>query len=557
MEPTISMSSEQTACTSRTHEAQETNGSNGQKRVISCQTPEEAIRRYLANFDYLIPGKDEWKIRLMCQAEAKVYHLRKKQPNFYKHKLPKIINEACDELVKLSCTLDRNKKPADIGKTIHSLVHRDFMQILDELVESVPQSVISFEKEKDRLLVRDELCQRRIELEEQIYKLKASELDLDDLPITKSNVNDHASSYSETYDKIDRLERQLYEVSVRIIALYNKPIEEEIEFRLVVPQNSILNKLTEEQIVKLEDLMSQFAKTQKNPMEINKTIIDGMIDLLDINRSLFTKEELNILARDSLDAYTQFFRMLTDQRRHDFYDDLLSNKCLRPKEGLILKDENDVSEEIRHKLNSTDLEFKRRIEDCFESYAQREKLEDQQDEVEDDYDPIKETRELLESVRQSDPIFAQSRVKEEPFEEYVIELESGEVDENDGDNDPGNETANEGEMAERRETVVQLGRLDSTASNLDRTPPKMIRLESNSSSPATPTKRLPVPGQHTPSAQAKRRDTSVRPSSSGNNDNSQTSLVKQEYADEADDDDDIKFIGIVEPAFKIKHVNLD
>lgn len=479
----------------------------------------------------------------MCKAEAKAYHLRKKQPNFYKHKLSKLINEACDVLIEIG-EKSTSQEKATIGKEIYNKVHKDLMQILDDLVESVPRLDISFEKERDRLLVREELCKRRVELEEQIYKLKASEIDLDDLPEYKDD-DELATSYEKTFVEIDKLERQLHDVSVHIAALEDKPIEEEVEFCLIVPPNSILNKLTQEQLSRLEQLMFKFASSQKNAKEINKTIIDGMLDVLDIDKSSFSKEELNILARDALDAYTQYFRMLADQRRHDFYDDLINNKTLEPKEGLILKDENDVSEEIRNKLDSIDREFKRKIEDCFENFAQRKELEDNYEEVEDDYDPIKETRDLLRTVKESNPIFAQSRVKEEPVDEYEIELEVGEdsIDDNqlviEEDNNPNK---------------IKVERSDGSKNDFQEPSPKMVKLEWLPRTSAPLNKHPPESRVQKTNAQTGINDY-IEPSSSRNQITDERAHVKQE--DYVSGDDDIEFIGVVEPAAKIKHVSLD
>lgn len=520
------------------------NSSTGSRPPGLPKTIEEATRRYLANYQANFVGPASEMSRLRDIAEAKIYNLRKKQPKFFEEKLPTLVNQACSEL--LTC----NTSNAEGNRKFHH-THKHFLRVLDEFWRSVPEGEVNFQTERERSVLRDKLCHRQLELRAKIDQLESNEIDLDEL-----GDEDDDTLYAKTYSETDRLKAELHTVSVQIAALENETLEEEIKFELNIQPRSILRRLNQQQIEKLENMMLEFVKehkAQKTAMYVDISIIDDMIARLDIDSNLFTKEEVRDMSRDALDAYRRYYRERESERRNDLFESLLRNRSLLPKEGLIFEGPDDVAEEVLVELDQIDRRYKRKIEDYCDEMAKRPCQEEiPADDVEEDA-PAQDTQEILASVRRSNPIFAQVRVKEEPRDDYEYEVPSED------------EFEVEEEIAEAlaHEDVIECADENNLFSERD-------------SSQVTDDKgRVKNPsanhnGNYDHSGTPSDAEENASPSNDTNGhdqDNAQSSSGRQQQAnrgagenthesDISDLDPDIEVLGIVEPNDKIKHVDL-
>lgn len=526
------------------------NGCSSSRPPGLPKTIEEATRRYLANYQENFVGPASEMTRLRDTAEAKIYRLRQKQPRFFEEKLPTLVNQACSEL--LTC----NTATTEGSRKFHH-THKHFLKILDEFWRSVPVGDVNFQTERERSYLRDKLCQRQLELKTKISELEASEIDLDEL-----GDEDAETEYSKVYAEVDKLKAELHTVSIQIATLENEPIEEEIEFKFKPPKSSILNRLSKQQLQKLENIMYEFVKEskgRKNDMYVDVGTIDGMLKKLDIDPNLFTKEEIHDMARDALDGYKEFFRMRDFERRNELYESLLKNKSLRPKEGIVFENENDISDEVKRKLDEIDSNHKKRINDYMDEYAKRPcPLDTIGDDVENDAVP-QDTYQILESVRKSNPIFSQSRIKEEPRDDYEYELPSDdevEVPEEMADalaHEDIIECADENNMFYERDNSQQKNGLNNGhVSNEDDREDGRSDVSDSGRNASPPTNYNSDDLQDRLSEKEDKSDDEKR-TAGGEDDNSDISDYKQ-----ADDesDDEVTFVGVVEPTDKITHVRI-
>lgn len=541
--------------------ASTSNGCSSSRPTGLPRTIEEATRRYLANYQQNFVGPASEMTRLRDIAEAKIYRLRQKQPKFFEEKLPTLVNQACSEL--LTC----NTATTEGSKKFHH-THKYFLRILDEFWRSVPVGEVNFQTERERSYLRDKLCQRQLELKAKISELEANEIDLDEL-----GDEDAETEYSKIYAETDKLKAELHTVSIQIAALENEPIEEEIEFEFRPPKSSILHRLTKLQLQKLENIMAEFVKEHKakrTDMYVDVSIVEGMLKRLDIDNNLFTKEELHDMARDALDSYKEFFRRRDFERRNELYESLLKNKSLRPKEGIIFEDENDISDEVKRELDEIDDKYKKRINDFMDECAKRPCTDETAgDEVEDDVVP-QDTYQILESVRRSNPIFSQARIKEEPRDDYEYDLPSDdevEVPEEMADalaHEESIECADENNEFYERDTNHQqsngVRKENGVSENYDN---DVNGDDSNSKSNSNDSVRNASPPNNSEPDDLrepeKEEETEAKENTSigMDEDKSDISDYKQADDNEGSDDDEVTFVGVVEPTDKIKHVDLN
>lgn len=529
------------------------NGCTGSRPKGLPKTIEEATRRYLANYQANFVGPASEMARLRDIAEAKIYNLRKKQPKFFEEKLPHLVNQACSEL--LTCDTS-----TESGKKVFHYTHKHFLKVLDELWRSVPEGEVNFKAEKDRSVWREQLCQRQLELRTKIDQLESIELNLDDLGEEEDD-----NLYVQTYSELDKLKQELHTVSIQIAALEGENLEEEIEFQLKIPPRSLLKRLSQKQVQKLENMLLEFIKDneQNNQLFMDIRIIDSMIARLDIDPNLFTKEEMRDMSRDALDAYRRYFRERDSERRNDLFDSLLRNKSLLPKEGLIFDGPDDVSEEVKEELDQIDRRYKRKIDDMCEEWSKRPCTDDIEEDVEDDSGGKQDTKEILEIVKKSNPIFAQVRVKEEPRDDYEYEVPSEdelEVSEEMADalaHQDVIECADENNLFSERDSSLRGDEGNTNGVNLNGNVDSTIssnNVDRNASTSNEVNGHGPSNGQTT-SGLRKPADTELV--SGLSQDDSDKSDVSDLRPEDNTDDEDIEFVGIVEPTDKIKHVDLD
>lgn len=355
-------------------------------------------------------------IRLKSITTAFINQIRKNAPKFYEERLPQFVNQACSTL--LTYETSTHKGSNDFHKC-----HSTFLCILKSFKQSQPAGEISFQEERTYFEEKTKLKQEYLTLRARIEELEAAELDYDELG---EDDTEDDNVYDSIFNELDRLKADLKRVSVEIAHMDGFQIEEEPTFELRVPPRSIMNSLTKEQLKKLEQQMFDLVKANKNErtaMYVDKSIIDSMIEKLDIDLTKFKKEQIKDITKDALDAYKSYFREIDSKNREVFYNDLLTRPSLAPKEGLIISGPDDVPEEIRTKLDTNNQQCKREIEEILESYSKRPCATDHIGDAIDDAEPENDMAKIIESVRAKGVRY--ERVKEEPRDDCE-EYSSGE-----------------------------------------------------------------------------------------------------------------------------------
>lgn len=371
------------------------------------KTIEEATRRYLYHYENGYNGSAAELYRLKGYTIAFIHQLRKVAPKFYEEKLPTLLNQAASTLLTFNTNTEE-------GTHKFHETHAHFLKILQELQKSQPAGEVNFHDERIRMQERYKLFNRQLELRRRIDELEATEFDNDDI-----GGEDEETKYTKTMKELDALKAEAKRVSLEVAFIEGELIEEEAKFELRVTKNSVLSRLTPEQLKHLESQMLEFYKEknkQRTAIYVDKSIVDGMIEKLNIDQNLFTKEELRELSKNALDAYKSYYREIDLERRTQYFDELLRNKHLLPKEGKIFSSPDDVPEEVKQKLDENDKKYKRKIEDLFEEFSKRPCVEESQaDSIEDD-EVVDDTPKILEAIKQRGIQFA--RVKEEPRDDF-------------------------------------------------------------------------------------------------------------------------------------------
>lgn len=472
------------------------------------RTIEEAARRYIHHYESNYRGPAKEMTRLSGYAEAKIFRLRKKAPKFFEEKLPILVNQAASAL--LACDA---KTPTGVKK--FNETHGNFLRILDELTRSQPPGEVNFQAERERAQERDRLLNRQITLRTEIEKLEATEFDGNEI----GEDDDEESECAKVFQLLDKKKAELRKVSLLIATMEGQNVNEEVTFKLKVPERSYLSKLDESQINNLEEQIKEFLQVHKNRLDfyVDKSIIDNMLAKLNLG-DRFNKEEMRQLSKDALDAYRQFYRELDKEWREEYFNHLCTNKTLMPKEGVILKGPEDVPDHIKQELDRNDLCYKRKLDEHLEEFTQRvgpdelvpevgeavdKDIDDDDDEDSDEFTANDDTTQVLNEIKAKSHIFV--RVKEEPRDDYDNEAPS---------DDELLVTSDVGQHLES-ETMIEMEDIQKNGST------------------------------STYASNPKRFKTNPPEVDSDNGDN------------DSDDDDDIEFIGTVEPSDNVTTVELD
>jgi hypothetical protein len=465
------------------------------------RTIEEATRRYLHHYTKNFVGPYHELLRLKGLTQAFILKLRKVAPKFYDEKLPQFVNQACSTLL----TYDTSTRE---GSNEFNKCHCAFLKILEDFRQSQPAGEISFSNERLRLIERKKLTDRYLDLKAKIEKLEAAEIDSEEL-----GEDEFENAYDKLFRDLDMYKAELKRVSIEIAYIDGYQVEEEPNFELKIPPRSILNCLTKEQLDNLEKQMFELIKANKNKrtaMYVDKSIIDSMIEKLNIDPTQFKKEQLKDLTKDALDAYKSYFRDIDCKNREKFYDELVTRPSLLPREGIIIKNPDDVPEDVRIKLEQNNRQCKREIEDLLETYSKRPCADDHTgDTLEPSDDEEDDTLKIIETVRLKGIKF--ERVKEEPRDdcEEIVSGDEMEVD---------------GRLAE------------AVVDNQDITYASTSRQVVNDEEEFEQVQSQPV-----------------KTEMSGGSDGVSNS---HDDDDSGADDDDIEFLGTVEPTDKIKTLDL-
>lgn len=384
--------------------------SNGLPKTI-----EGATNRYLHTYESNFQGPTCEMKRLKKIAEANILILRRKAPNFYENHLPTLVNQAASAI--LSC----ETHTADGSRKFHE-THRNFLKVLDELKKSQPEESVNFQNEVQRVREKDVLMQKQLFIRNKINELEATEIECDEVGSEEAE-----TKYNKIFGELDKLKIELKKISKMIAKLEGEELDFCAEFKLEIPDGSSLERLGACQQKNLESQIVEFLKQNKNKkksMFVDKSIIDGMIAKLNISH--LAQVEMNDLSKDALDAYKQFFRKIENERREEFYDSLLDNQYLKPKEGIILADPDDVPDDIKQRLDQSNRRYKRKMDECFEEFAKRqpENLDENAsaDVIEDEDESSNDGVEFLKIVEDNGHLF--KRVKEEPRDDYENEAPS-------------------------------------------------------------------------------------------------------------------------------------
>lgn len=370
------------------------------------RTAEGATNRYLNQYERNFKGRYDDMRRLRALAEGKIIRLRRKAPTFHEEKLPLLINQACSAL--LTCDTSRESGIAKFNET-----HMYFLKILDDLTKTQPADEVSFQKELDRTKERDKLEKERKKLRHLITQLEAKEFDTDDL----GDEDELEGEYAKTFELLDQYKARMKIVVHRLAQMEGEDIEDMDPFVLIVPKRSILNKLTEPQLKLLEDQFIEFVKKFKKSRELfmDQSHIEQIIGKLQLNPFKFSKDDLREINKAAMDAYRSHFRLQENRKRDEYFQELLDNVYLRPKEGEILESPDDVPEEVLERLEQSERQYKRKMEDMEEEFIKRQGNEEAtqtDDEIEQDDESERIDEQLRKELERDSMMY--KRIKEEP-----------------------------------------------------------------------------------------------------------------------------------------------
>ena len=382
------------------------------------RTIEEASRRYMSNYEANYVGSAAEFYRLKGIAQGFIHSLRKRAPKFYEEKLPALVNQAASTLL----TFDTSTPE---GKQKFHRTHQIFLQILEDLRVSQPAGDVDFQTERTRIEERRKLFEKQLKLRKRLDELDSMELSVDELG-EEDDDEQGENCYAAIFKEVENIRAELLRVSIEIAYIEGERVEEEIDFKLKVPPRSVLNRLSEEQLTNLESQMLKFYKqsnNNKNALLVDKSIIDTMLAKLNIDVTQWKKVEIEDLSKHALDAYKSYFREIARQQREALHEELLNNKNLMPKEGLIFTSPDDVPEHILKKFKESESDMKYKLDKIYEEFANRPCADEANGEAVED---VEESRvgvlapQVLDSIKQRAARYA--RVKEEPRDDFDEEI---------------------------------------------------------------------------------------------------------------------------------------
>lgn len=383
------------------------------------KTTEGATSQYLKYYEKYYRGSFDDRNRLRDLAHAKIILLRKKAPKFYEEKLANLINQASHAL--LTCNVGLPEGVKKFHET-----HEKFLRILDELGRCQPSGQVEFQIELDRLMEHDRLIADHQRLREEVSKLEAREIDLDEL----SDSEDCLKTYTKKLDELDKKKKELKDCAVLLAKIEGEEFEEHVEFELLPRKGSVLERLNQEQIVFLEEQLKTLGENAKNKRTViydQKPFIEESIKKLQLNIREYSAQDLKVLVQDTYDSYLDFYRRLEDEKRSDWHEHMLQDKYLLPREGAILKSPDDITPEMEALLKESEAKRNRAINDLRAKLGSEEISTEEEERLmkeagsdyvssDDDDEEDVESREVRELINKKKEIFA--RVKEEPRDDY-------------------------------------------------------------------------------------------------------------------------------------------
>lgn len=373
------------------------------------KTTEEAERRYINNYTRSYNGPASEMSRLKSITQAFIAKLRKVAPKFYEEKLPTLINQACSKLLTFNTNTEK-------GAQEFHLTHALFLQILDSLQKSQPGGDVNFQDECERVQERSRLFKRQAEVQSRLSKLYGTPVELPE------DSDDEDSEWSRVHSEIDSLKAEEERLAYKIAAIEGYNIEQEADFELIVKPGTNLSKLPREQLDALEKVILEYYKENncdKIAMYMDCDIMSQLIAKAGVDLTDWAQVEQLELTKNALDAYKEYHRKKWQENFNQRQQALLEDKEIIPREGIILKDPDDIPEDVKQKLDLYDQRYKRMMEDMTDDYSKRhcqgetDKYEDPVGE-EDDLNQ-NNTREILESLKKQN---LYNRVKEEPRDDY-------------------------------------------------------------------------------------------------------------------------------------------
>lgn len=319
-------------------------------------TIEAATERYLNHYESCYVGSASDMFRLRELAREFILKLRKIAPNFYETKLPQLINQAGSTLLMF------NTSDEEQLKRFHE-THAYLLLILQDLRNSQPAGEVSFQTEKQRYEERAALIKRQDALAKAIDELEAEDFDLDE-------VGEDDGSSNRVFDKLEVLKKEQRAVNMTLAILEGLDMEEKPDFKLVVKENSTLSRLEESQLDKLEQLMSEYCKPA--PSYPDEEGMNTMLSDLDLDESLYPQEVLVKMRKEILDLLRLYYREKDQAYRNRFHEELLENEVLRPREGIIIEDPNDLPEELERQLSKNFSLFQRETEKIYQEFCDRQ-----------------------------------------------------------------------------------------------------------------------------------------------------------------------------------------
>lgn len=378
-------------------------------------TIEGATSRYIDVYERLFKGFQSEKTTLISKTYANIMVLRTKAPKFFEEKLPRLLNQAASTL--LSCDVEDKAGLAKFNNA-----HRHLLLILDELRKTQPEGDVNFQTERDRLTLRDTYRAQQLKLREEISLLESIDFDVEDLG------SDDSEAYNNVFRQLDAKNAELKKVSMLLAQMEGESLDEEIAFELKIPPRSILERLTIPQRNKFEELVVEFLveNNHKNGLYLNQTVVEDILLKIGIHANQFSKDQWRDLSKEALDACKRYFRDKENALRDEYFDSLVKNKYLRPKEGEIIASPDALPDEIKAILDQNQNTAKRKIEELEEDFSKRPAQESTlpTDDIEDEVEEEDTVRaEVDKIVREAAPqIF--TRIKEEPRSDYADDAPS-------------------------------------------------------------------------------------------------------------------------------------
>lgn len=481
---------------------------------------EGAKLRFFRIYSTLFKGEAEERVRLLNIADTKINTLVRKAPRFDEQNLPLLINQVASLLL----TYDVNTQS---GQEAFHKTHRRFLQILDELINSQPAGEINFDTEVKRIEEKERLLIEKKRLNKLVDSLEASEVNVDDIPYDDGDL-----PYQKMLDALEENRKALCKVSIMLAALEGERFDEnKIEFELLVKKGQVLEKLEESQISYIQEQILEFLKDNQKRKKAAKPfdieVIKAILAKIDTEQFNLSKEDKAELPKEILSSFRRYFRELDIERRNDFFDSLCRNKSLRPKEGIILESPNDVPNDVRERLEASEVKYKRELDALDEEFSKKPYLELEvgeamsDEEKEEGEEVENEFNEVISKIKQ-DPLY--QRVKEEQ---------------------PSDDDSEEDEFLDDCEEYYMKQDLDRPSISYTN------GNGTNHTNGVTPTPKItePVPG---PSREMVPAESKQETKEASKIEQPQTNGNQDAY----ESDDDCCELGIVEPAQKIQCIDL-